>query len=76
MGKLTDSITTGVSQAVFDAHTHNYRKIIMLGVDQSGSWANPSNVEIIDDSGVYVSDGTDLEAVGISVSTQPTGAPN
>ena len=66
----------GVSQSVFSAHTHKYRKITQLGVDQSSGWTNPSITDIVDDSLVTAEDGTDLEGVGIAVATSETEAPS
>jgi hypothetical protein len=66
----------GVSQAEFDAHTHNYRKITQIGIDQSKNWVGPTYADVLDDQEVHVTDGTDAEAIGVVVSTEATGVPN
>ena len=67
----------GVGSAEFDAHTHNYRKLTQLLVDASDPWNSPQSVDVVDDSTVHqIDQGQDLEAVGVAVATQPTGAPN
>lgn len=76
MARQTEEIVaTGVSQAVFNAHSHNYRKITQFGVDANKTYAGPTRVDIIDDQEVFGQDGTDLEAVGITVATAPTTTP-
>lgn len=66
----------GVGQAVFDAHTHDYRKLTQIGVDGVGSYASPVRENIVDDGEVNLSDSNKVAAVGITVATQPTGTPN
>jgi len=67
----------GVSQSVFDLHTHNYRKLTQLLVDASDNWASAKPVDVVDDVTVHQMDlGQDLEAVGLAVATLPTGVPN
>ncbi len=65
----------GVPQLVFDAHAHNYRKVTQLGVDSAKTYASPARVGIVDDSEVNIADNTDLEAVGVTVATEPTSTP-
>ena len=66
----------GVPQGIFDAHTHNYRKFTQFGVDANKAYSGPTRTDILDDQEVFGQDGTDLEAVGITVATAPTEAPN
>ena len=65
----------GISQATFDAHTHNYRKLTQIAVDNSKNWIGPAYETVLDDQLVHVTDGADIEAIGVTVSTQPTSAP-
>lgn len=66
----------GVSQATFDTHNHNYRKVTDLGVDGTGNYSSPARIAMVDDSEVDITDSNKVAAVGITVSTQPTGVPN
>jgi len=66
---------SGVGQAEFDAHAHNYRKLKQLGVDAHKAYSGPNKVDILDDQEVFAQDGTDLEAVGLTVATEPTSTP-
>ena len=75
MAKQTEELT-GISQASFDAHTHNYRKFTQVGVDGVGSYASPVRTNIVDDSEVNLTDGNKVAAVGITVATQATEVPN
>lgn len=76
MARQTEEIVaTGVSQATFDAHAHSYRKLMQLGVDANKAYSGPNKVDILDDQEVFAQDGTDLEAVGLTVATEPTGTP-
>jgi len=56
-------------------HTHSYRKIMQFGVDANKTYAGPTRVDIVDDEEVFGQDGTDIEAVGITVATEQTGQP-
>lgn len=76
MAVVKDYLADGVPQSVFNTHTHDYRKITQVAVDRSKAWSAPVRVDIVDDLEVVATDGTDLEAVGITVATQPTEAPN
>lgn len=76
MGKLTEAILTGVSQVAFDAHTHNYRKLTQIAVDNSKNWVGPAFETVLDDQLVHVTDGADIEAIGVTVAIQPTEVPN
>lgn len=67
---------TGVSQASFDAHTHNYRKFTQVGVDGAGNYSSPVREDIVDDSEVNLTDSNKVAAVGITVATQATEVPN
>lgn len=68
-------LSEGVSQSVFDAHTHNYRKITRVGVDIKKDWPAPTWVDIVEDSDSHASGNTDIEAAGVTVATQPTSVP-
>ena len=67
---------TGVSQSSFDIHTHNYRKITRIGGDDRMEWDSPVWMDVVDDSDTYVADSIDLEAAGVTASTQATEGPN
>ena len=66
---------TGVSQSVFGAHTHNYRKLLQIGGDSEESWASPTLVDVVDDATTEAHEAVDLKAVGVTVSTQPVSTP-
>jgi len=70
-----DPAAGGVSQATFDEHTHNYRKITRVGADAADQWTSPTWEDIVDDVDTHVSETADLEAVGITVATEPTTTP-
>ena len=74
--EVIEVVTTGVAQATFDAHAHNYRKITWIGVDDDDKYVTPDKMEIVDDAETVAATAVDAEAVGITVSTLPTGAPN
>ena len=65
-----------IDGATFDAHTHSYRKLMQLGVDSQKTYASPARVDILDNQEVNVSDNTDLEVVGLTTETSPTGVPD
>lgn len=69
-------LSEGVSLAVFNVHTHNYRKITWIGVDDDDKYASPDKTEIVDDAETVASSSVNAEAVGITVSTQATEVPN
>ena len=70
-----DPAAGGVSQAEFDAHTHGYRKIIRIGADSDDKWGSPTWVVVSDDGDTHAAENVDLEAVGVTVSTESTGTP-
>ena len=70
-----DPAAGGVSQAEFDAHTHSYRKVTQLGVDERDQYNSPSRVTIVDDTESFAATAQDLEAVGITVATEATSTP-
>ncbi len=74
--EVTEFPTGGVSQTVYDAHTHNYRKFTRVGVDGAGTYGSPVRTDILDDAEVNLTDSNKVAAVGITVSTQPTEAPS
>ena len=69
----------GVSQATFDSHIHNYRKLIQIVGDGDDGWGTPVNVNVVDDAEVHLNAGggnpPDLEAIGVVVATEPTSTP-
>lgn len=75
MARQVAEVIPGVSQGSFDAHSHNYRKLTQLGVDSVKTYASPARVNVVDDGEVNVADNTDLEAVGVTVTTAPTTTP-
>ena len=68
--------TSGVSQSEFDVHTHNYRKLVQIGVDGTGAYTSPVRTPITDDSEVTATDANKVNVVGVTVGTQPTEVPN
>ena len=76
MAVVKDYLADGVPQSTFDAHTHNYRKITRIGGDDRYEWDSPVWMDVVDDSDTYVFDDIDLEATGITASTQATEGPN
>lgn len=66
----------GVSQATFDVHTHNYRKIVGIGVDDDDKYLTPDKMDIVDDEETVAATNVDAEAVGVTVATAPTEVPN
>ena len=65
----------GISQALFDVHTHTYRKIIRIGGDSDDKWGSPTWVVVFDVGYTHAAENVDLEAVGVTVSTESTGVP-
>ena len=65
----------GVSQATFDEHTHNYRKITRIGVDDDDKFLSPVWENVSDDADTFASSSVDLEAAGVTVETSPTSTP-
>ena len=70
-----DPAAGGVSQATFDEHTHNYRKITRIGVDDDDKFLSPTWTDIVDDSDNIADSSVDLEAAGVTVATSPTSTP-
>jgi len=64
-----------VPKTTFNAHTHNYRKITKIGVDDDDKWSSPVWVDVVDDAQTYASTSVDLEAAGVEVATSPTSTP-
>ncbi len=78
MARATEEIVaTGVAQATFDAHAHNYRKINELAVDKDHLYNDVQRYAVADDAETVaiVGNNADLEAVGVTVATQPTTTP-
>jgi len=55
-------------------HTHTYRKVTRIGVDENKNWPNPAWVDVVDDADNYAAGSTDIEAAGITVQTGQTGS--
>lgn len=70
-----DPAAGGVSEATFNAHTHNYRKITWIGVDDDDKYLSPDKTEIVDDAETVAASSVDAEAMGITVATSPTSTP-
>ena len=70
-----DPAAGGVSQAEFDVHTHGYRKLTRIGVDDDDKWGSPVWVDIVDDADNHASTSVDLEAAGVTVATEQTEVP-
>lgn len=75
MAKQVAEVAAGVSEAVFNAHIHNYRKITWIGVDDDDKYLSPDKMEIADDAETVAATNVDAEAVGITVATSPTSTP-
>jgi len=66
----------GVSLAAFDAHTHNYRQLIMMGVDADANWGSAKLASVYDMGLVHPDDdGVDIKAVGVKTTLAPTSTP-
>ncbi len=67
----------GVSVASFDAHVHNYRKAVELAVSKDHTYDPVDRFPIGDDGETVAFSGNnlDIEAVGVTVDTQPTSTP-
>lgn len=76
MARQTEEIVaSGVSQATFDAHAHNYRKLTGIGVDDDDKYNSPDKMDIVDDAETVAATSVDAEAVGVTVATLPTSTP-
>lgn len=67
----------GVSQATFDAHSHNYRKVMQIGISVDHLYDPVLRYDVVDDAEVvaFIGNNADAEAVGVTVSTLPTSMP-
>ena len=72
---LIDPAAGGVSQAAFDAHTHDYRRVDQIGVDDVAAYSSPNTTAIVDDTEVVAAEQGRVRSIGVTVSTQQTGAP-
>ena len=70
-----DPAAGGVSQSEFDSHTHNYRQVTQIGVDERDQYDSPTRSALTDDAETVAATSQDLEAVGITVATAPTSTP-
>ena len=75
MAIVKDYLSEGVSQATFDAHKHNYRKLTGIGVDDDDKYNSPDKMDIVDDAETVAATSVDAEAVGVTVATSPTSTP-
>ena len=57
-------------------HTHNYRKITRIGVDENKNWNSPTWEDVIDDGDSVAVGTTDLEGAAITTATSVTSTPN
>ena len=75
--KLDPAGGGGISQAAFDAHTHKYRRIEQIGIDDDNEFGSPIRTDIIDDAEVIVgaSYAKGADAIGVTVATQETEVP-
>ncbi len=75
--EVTEFVASGVSQAAFDVHAHNYRKPTELACSVDHLYTTVLRYAITDDAETVaiVGNNADLEAVGVTVSTEPTTAP-
>ena len=77
MARETIEVSTAVDQSTFDGHTHNYRKPTEIAVSVDHLYATVLRYPVTDDAETVaiVGNNSDLEAVGVTVSTQPTSTP-
>ena len=70
-------VSDGVPQPTFDAHTHNYRKLNEVAVSVDHLYTDVLRYPVTDDTETVaiVGSNADLEAVGVTVATQPTSTP-
>jgi len=75
--EVIEVVATGVAQASFDAHAHNYRKLGEVAVSVDHLYDPVLRYPVTDDAETVaiVGNNADLEAVGVTVSTQPTSTP-
>ena len=75
--EVIEVVATGVGQATFDAHSHNYRKATEVAVSVDHLYDPVLRYSITDDTETVaiVGNNADLEAVGITVATSPTSTP-
>ena len=64
-----------VPKAAFVTHTHNYRKLIRLGIDDDDKFLSPDWTTVVDDAENVASTSVDAEAVAVEVATLPTSTP-
>lgn len=57
-------------------HTHSYRKLTRIGVDDDDKWGSPVWVDVVDDADTVADTPVDLEAAGVTVATAETSTPN
>ncbi len=75
--EVIEVVATGVGQATFDGHTHNYRKQTELACSVDHLYNTVLRYPVTDDTETVaiVGNHADLEAVGVTVATQPTSTP-
>ena len=57
-------------------HTHNYRKITRIGVDENKNWTSPNWEDLTDDGDTICSANNDMEAAALTTVTSATSTPN
>jgi hypothetical protein len=70
-----DPAAGGVSQAEFDSHTHGYRRLDQIGIDDVTNYSSPNRATVTDDAEVSIGEQARARAVGVTVSTQQTAVP-
>ncbi len=75
MARQVAEVVPGVGEAVYNAHAHSYRKITQIGADSDDKWGSPVLVNVVDDATTEAHESVDLEAVGVTVATEPTSTP-
>jgi len=67
----------GVGQATFDGHAHNYRKLTDVACSKDHLYTEVDRFVVADDAETVALSGNnvDLEAVGVTVATEPTSTP-
>ena len=75
--EVVEVVATGVAQATFDAHAHNYRKVTRIGTDDKNDWSSPIWIDVVDNADSIAVEGGSLDAAGagITVATSPTSTP-
>ena len=75
--EVIEVVATGVGQATFDGHTHDYRKMTEIACSRDHLYTTVDRFPVSDDTETVALSGNnvDLEAVGVTMDTQPTSTP-